>query len=161
MMRRVLIVVGLVASIGLVAWEVAKKERLLASGATVLLELAPRDPRSLIQGDYMQLDYAIARRQAAGADWPRDGALVVSADDDGVAQFRRLDSGEPIATGEHRLTYRVRGGRLQLGTSAFYFQEGTAEVYAAARYGELRVAADGTTLLVGLMDADRRPLGTR
>lgn len=161
MMRRVLIVVGLVASIGLVGWEVAKKERLLSSGATVLLELAPRDPRSLIQGDYMQLDYAIARRQTAGPDWARDGALVVGADDDGVAQFRRLDRGEPLAAGEQRLTYRVRGGRLQVGTNAYYFQEGTADAYAAARYGELRVAADGTALLVGLMDVDRRPLGVR
>jgi uncharacterized membrane-anchored protein len=161
MMRRALIVVGLVASLGLVAWEVARKERLLASGETVLLELAPRDPRSLIQGDYMQLDYALARRQPAGQDWPRDGALVVSADDDGVAQFRRLDKGEPLAAGEQRLIYRVRGGRLQVGTNAFYFQEGTADTWAAARYGELRVGPDGTALLVGLMDAERRPLGTR
>jgi uncharacterized membrane-anchored protein len=161
MIRRALIVFGLVASLGLIAGEVAKKERLLASGAIVLLELAPRDPRSLMQGDYMQLDYALARRQPPGANWPRGGAVVVSADDDGVAQFRRLDQGEPLAAGELRLTYRVRGGRLQVGTNAFYFQEGTADSYAAARYGELRVAPDGTTLLVGLMDADRRPLGTR
>lgn len=161
MMRRALIVVGIAAALGLVAWEVAKKERLLASGATVLLELAPRDPRSLIQGDYMQLDYALARQQPAGQNWPQDGALVVSADDDGVAQFRRLDQGEPLAAGEQRLTYRVRGGRLQVGTNAFYFQEGTADTYTAARYGELRVGPDGTALLVGLMDADRRPLGAR
>ena len=32
----------------------------------MLLELAPVDPRSLIQGDYMRLDYAIAR-DLAGA----------------------------------------------------------------------------------------------
>ncbi|BCS31062.1 membrane protein [Luteitalea sp. TBR-22] len=161
MIRRALIVVGLAIVLGLVGFETAGKERLLATGQVVLLELAPRDPRSLIQGDYMQLDYAIARRTAHGDDWPRDGAIVVSPDDQGVAQFRRRDGGEPLAAGETRLAYRLRGGRLQIGTNAFYFQEGAADTYAPARYGELRVGPDGTSLLVGLRDADRQPLGTR
>ncbi len=34
-----------------------KKENILKSGKTVLLKLAPRDPRSLIQGDFMSLRY--------------------------------------------------------------------------------------------------------
>jgi uncharacterized membrane-anchored protein len=160
MIGRALIVVGLIASLGLVAWEISAKERLLASGEVVRLELAPVDPRSLMQGDYMQLDYAIARRTAHDAGWPRDGALVVRADEAGVAQLVRLDRGEPLATGEHRLTYRLRGGRLQVGTNAFYFQEGEGDRYEVARFGELRVAPDGTSLLVALLDADQRPLGT-
>ena len=72
----------------------------------------------------------------------------------GVAQFQRRDQGEPLATGEHRLTYRIRKGRLRVGVDAFYFQEGLADTYQPARYGEMRVAADGTSLLVGLRDAD-------
>ena len=159
MIRRALIGVGLAACLGLVALEVSTKERLLASGDTVLLELAPVDPRSLMQGDYMRLDYAIARQWPHDGSWPSDGAIVVATDQDGVAQFRRRDLGEPIETGEHRLTYRIRKGRLQVGVNAFYFQEGLAETYQPARYGEMRVAADGTSLLVGLRDAERRPLG--
>lgn len=161
MIRRVLILAGLMASLGLTAWEVRKKEHVIASGETVLLELAPVDPRSLIQGDYMRLDYAVARRTSHGADWPRDGVLVVRPDEDGVAQFIRVDRGEPLAIGDRRLSYRIRGGRLQVGTNAFYFQEGEADTYATARYGALRVAPDGTALLIGLMDAERRPLGAR
>ena len=161
MIRRALILVGLLASLALVAWEVSKKERLLAAGDVVHLELAPVDPRSLIQGDYMQLDYAIARRTAHDRSWPRDGALVVKADESGVAQFIRLDRGEPLETGERRLTYRVRGGRLQVGTNAYYFQEGEASRYEGARYGELRVASDGTTLLVALLDDRQQRLGAR
>ena len=160
MIRRVLIVVGLIAALGLVAWEVSKKERLLASGDALLLELAPVDPRSLMQGDYMRLDYAIARQWPHDGSWPSDGALVVANDDAGVAQFRRRDQGEPLETGEHRLTYRIRKGRLQVGVNAFYFQEGMAETYQPARYGDMRVAPDGTSLLIGLRDAGRRPLGT-
>ena len=159
MIRRVLILIGLLASTGLVAWEVSKKERLLASGETLLLELAPVDPRSLMQGDYMRLDYAIARQWRQDASWPRDGAVVVVLDESGVAQFQRRDQGEPLSTGERRLTYRIRRGRLRVGVDAFYFQEGLVDTYQPARYGEMRVAADGTSLLVGLRDAERRPLG--
>lgn len=161
MIRRVLIVCGLAAILGMVGWEVSSKERLLATGETVLLALAPKDPRSLIQGDYMTLDYAIARSWPQDASWPREGALIVSADEFGVAQFQRLDRGEPLVSGEHRLTYRIRNNRLQIGTTAFYFQEGTADTWAGARYGEFRVAPDGTSLLMGLRDADRRRIGTR
>ena len=158
MIRRVLIVIGLVVSLGLTAVEVTKKERVLASGATVLLELAPVDPRSLIQGDYMRLEYAISRSTGVTPSWPRAGALVVAADELGVARFVRLDGGQPLASGEQRLAYRIRRGRLKVGTDAFYFQEGTAGRYSAARYGELRVAPDGTALLVGLRDATQQAL---
>ncbi|WP_293650426.1 GDYXXLXY domain-containing protein, partial [Thiolapillus sp.] len=37
------------------------KERLLAEGTPLLLKLAPMDPRSLMQGDYMALNYQISR----------------------------------------------------------------------------------------------------
>lgn len=161
MIRRVLILAGLAVSLSLVAWEVSRKERVLATGDVVHLALAPVDPRSLIQGDYMQLDYAIARRTAHDRSWPRDGALVVRPDEFGVAQFVRLDRGEPLETGERRLTYRVRGGRLQVGTNAYYFQEGDGERFQQARYGELRVAADGTALLVALLDGGQKRIETR
>lgn len=161
MIRRLLIMAGLAVILSVVAWEVWKKERLLASGAILHLELAPVDPRSLIQGDYMQLDYAIARRITPDRSWPRDGALIVKADEFGVAQFVRLDRGEALETGERRLTYRVRGGRLQVGTNAYYFQEGERERFQPARYGELRVAADGTSLLVALLDEAQQRIETR
>ena len=159
MIRRALVAAGLLVSLGLVGLEIWKKERLLAAGDTLLIELAPVDPRSLMQGDYMRLDYAIARQWPHDGSWPSDGALIVAPDENGVAQFRRRDQGEPMETGEHRLTYRIRKGRLQVGVDAFYFQEGLAATYQPARYGEMRVAADGTSLLVGLRDAERRPLG--
>lgn len=161
MIRRALIVAGLAVTLSLAAWEVSKKERLLATGDVVHLELAPVDPRSLIQGDYMQLDYAIARRTAHDRTWPRDGMLIVRPDESGVDQFVRLDRGEPLATGERRLTYRMRRGRLQVGTNAYYFQEGERERFQKARYGELRVAADGTSLLVALLDDEQRRIETR
>ena len=40
---------------------IAARERQLASGRLVYLELAPVDPRSLMQGDYMALRYRMAK----------------------------------------------------------------------------------------------------
>jgi len=137
------------------------KERLIASGRPMLLELAPVDPRSLIQGDYMRLDYAIARQIAERQlDWPRTGQVVVALDSNHVAHFvRRHVRGTPLAAGEHLLTYRHRRGAFRVGTDAFYFQEGHAGRYQGARYGELRVAPSGTSVLVGLRDGALRVLG--
>ena len=130
-----------------------RKEQLLASGASVLLELAPVDPRSLMQGDYMRLNYQITsdpRVVEATHAADADGELVVSADADGVARFTRVHQGEPLAPDERLLRYRRRADGVRVATESFFFEEGRADVYAQARYGELRVSAGGETLLVGL-----------
>jgi len=53
-----------------------------------------------------------------------------------------------------RFRFRLRGGRAWLGTNAFFFQEGDANRYRDARYGEFRLDRDsGEAVLVGLRDA--------
>ena len=37
--------------------------------------------------------------------------------------------------------------------SAYYFEEGTAQAYTHARFGQFKLAANGKTLLIGLCDA--------
>jgi uncharacterized membrane-anchored protein len=157
---------------------IAGKERLLASGRIVYLELAPVDPRSIMQGDYMALNYRVAEdivrvlpRPADRKPWlpelvPADGRAVVTLDSRSVASFARLDAGpddpnklaRPLADNEVYLRYRVRGGRLKFASDAFFFQEGTAEAYATARYGAYRVAEDGELLLTSLHDEQLRKL---
>lgn len=158
MIARILIACGLLVSLAVPAGEVVKKERLLASGQSMLLDLGPVDPRSLVQGDYMRLDYALSRNVAVDGSWPRDGALIVRLDEYGVARFVRRDDGAALAQGEHRLAYRVRGRRAHIGTDAYFFQEGTADRYQRARYGEMRVAPDGSAVLVGLRDVEGRAI---
>ena len=159
MIRTGLIFGGVLLVLGVTNLQIVQKERLLRDGTTILLELAPVDPRSLIQGDYMQLDYAITRGLADTSASPRDGALVVEPDENGVARLVRHHSRAiPLMPGEQLLHYRVRDGRFQVGTNAFFFQEGQGEQYRGARYGELKADASGTTLLVGLRDANRKPL---
>lgn len=160
-MRAAVIFGGLALALLVPAGLVVQKESVLANGRTVLLELAPRDPRSLIQGDYMVLDYAISREQQdAPGPLPRDGHLVLRLDEQGVGRFVRFDTPEtPLAPGEFKLRYRVRQRRVRLGAESFFFQEGHAQRYGNARYGELRVADSGASVLVGLRDEQRQPLG--
>ena len=155
-MKNALLFGGLALVLVTVNVAIAMKERLLANGRTVLVELAPMDPRSIIAGDYMRLEYQLARN--ANADWPRDGRMVVRLNNDGVAAFVRRDDGSALAPGELFLQYRRRAGRIRVGSDAFFFQEGHASRYADARYGELRVARDGGTVLVGLRDEAGQPL---
>lgn len=163
-MARWLIAAGLVLVLGLVNASIWRNESLLASGTLVSLELAPVDPRSLMQGDYMALDWAVARelRRRLGEDLPAAGAIVVRREaGSSRAALVRLDDGTPLAERENRLAYTVRDGRIRIATDAYFFQEGRAGDFERARYGALRVGGDGRALLVGLQDADLGWLGPR
>jgi uncharacterized membrane-anchored protein len=161
-MRARVIFGGLLLVVVALVVQVIRKEQVLAHGTSVLLELAPVDPRSLMQGDYMVLDYAVSREARLASDTgsgPREGRLVLRLDENGVGRFVRHDvPGTPLAPGELLLRYKVRQGRVRLGAESFFFQEGHADRYAQAKYGELRVAGDGSSVLVGLRDAGRQPL---
>lgn len=135
---------------------ILKKEYTLAHGQTMLLRLAPVDPRSLIQGDYMVLRYAMAR-DISDEQLNDKGCIVVVLDENQVARFVRIHAGEPLESGEHLLFYRNRDG-LKLGAESFLFQEGLADVYAQGRYGELVVESNGKSVLVGLRDDRFMPL---
>jgi uncharacterized membrane-anchored protein len=146
---------GLLLVISVLVALVAHKEQVLRDGKAVLLPLAPVDPRSLIEGDYMTLRYAIA----ADPGWPPDGKLLVRKDENGVGRLvGRYEEGTPVGPDEVVLRYRRRRWQTRLGAEAYYFQEGTADRYAKARYGELRVAPSGESVLVGLRDEGREPL---
>jgi uncharacterized membrane-anchored protein len=160
MMRtRVLIVLGVALVLGAVNWSIAAKEAIRRGGEVVLVDIGPRDPRSLLQGDYMALEFPLARNIAAS--WspqpPREGetrnALI-------VLDARRVATLAPAgASGTLPLRYRVRNGRAWIGTNAFFFREGTAARYAGARFAEFRLDREsGEAVLVGLRDRELRPL---
>ena len=92
---------------------------------------------------------ATAREQKRNAE----GLAVLRITNDPVPQaatFVRLDDGSPLQADEFLLAYRLRGYEVTSAAPAFYFQEGTAQQYAGAKFGVFKLAADGKTLLVGL-----------
>ncbi len=101
-------------------------------------------------------DDAFGGARAKGA---ADGRIVVRLDERGIGRFVRRDGGEPLAAGQIPLRYRVRDGQLKFATNAFFFQEGHGKIYAAARYGEFRVAPAGDLLLTHLRAENLARLG--
>ncbi|MGC2856207.1 GDYXXLXY domain-containing protein [Novispirillum sp. DQ9] len=142
---------GLALIVGTVGWQTWSKQAILDHGREMLLPLAPVDPRSLMQGDYMDLRYADILPEDIDEDTlPRRGVLVVTLTDAGEARARRLHQGESLAAGEYLLAYHTSHGRLAFAAESFLFQEGTADKYEDATHGLLKVAEDGTALLSGL-----------
>jgi uncharacterized membrane-anchored protein len=156
---RVSIALGGLLVLGAVNLSIIGKERIRRDGEIVYLELAPVDPRSLMQGDYMALRFALTRDldRLAGPTPAREGETrlaPVTLDARRVAHSVNGEGGAAL-----NLRYRIRGGQVWLGTNAFFFEEGTAGRYTGARYGEFRVdRASGEAVLVGLRDAALAPL---
>jgi Uncharacterized membrane-anchored protein len=208
-MRKLYILAVLVLFLGGYGFSVYRMETVLAEGKTILLALAPVDPRAPLMGDYMALRYVVnndirkalrGQRAAQGAaqkaaqmgaekgaseagasdsaangggtdggarspiasekkrstyDESRnaEGFAVLRITNDPVphaASFVRLDDGSPLQADEFLLAYRLRGYEVLTAAPAFYFQEGTAQQYAGAKFGVFKLAPDGKTLLVGL-----------
>ncbi|WBF43811.1 GDYXXLXY domain-containing protein [Serratia rubidaea] len=157
------------AALLLVNLSIYQKEQQLRQGRVAILQLAPVDPRSLMQGDYMALDYALAaplrtqmrqQRQACragGCQAPASrGQLVIELDAQQHAVSARFYRGEPLKPQQMLMQYHLSASGLQIGTPSYFFQEGHGDRFARARYGEFRVAQDGSALLTYLRDADDR-----
>lgn len=141
-----------VANIGI--WQ---KEQLIAHGRPVYVELAPVDPRSLMQGDYMALNFRLPEEVSTKLNslvTTQRPRIVVRLDARGVAQPLHLDEGQAIGIDELRIELTPKGGRWILVSDAWFFREGDADRWAGARYGEFRVADDGRALLVGMAGQD-------
>ncbi|PMG41977.1 GDYXXLXY domain-containing protein [Shewanella sp. 10N.286.52.B9] len=187
-LNTIILVGTLVLMLGLINWQIYQKEQQIKQGDLVYLELAPVDPRSLMQGDYMALRFKMSNdiRSAlklvqeeliqgelvqteqnlteaeTNQQWRTlpnsDGYVVVSVDSRNIASYKALYDGQELAADEMRLQYRVRDGRIKFATNAFFFQEGHASVYEAAKYGEFRVNQQGEVLLTNMFDAELNAL---
>ena len=123
---RILIIANLILLLGYFNWSVYKKEQTLKDGQLILLQLAPVDPRSLMQGDYMRLSYKEASSDLLDQQTVNDNELVIK--------------------------YKIVRHRIFLGAESFFFEEGQDTLYQKAVYGGLKVDGKGQSLLVGLYD---------
>lgn len=158
-MRKVFLWIILFAILGSIHFMIVKKENTLANGTDMLFRLLPRDPRSLMQGDYMVLRYDISEKVPV-SQLEAQGCIVVSLDANDVARYIRVHRNEPLAPDEHLLFYKNRKG-LRLGAESFYFQEGDAHLYRDAKYSELRVDDSGKSILIGLRGENLQPIGKK
>ena len=157
----IIAILGLALVLVVMTRNIIKYENHLATGDTVLLALAPVDPRGFMQGDYMTLSYALERDVFAALNknpgsYPtnEEGYVIVALDQHNVGQLVRLAANQSknLASNEIAIYYRIRNGVMQLATNAFFFQEGHGEAFEAAEYGLFRINDKGEPLLTNLVD---------
>lgn len=153
LVTRAVTLLGVVLVLAGVNASIAHKERVIRTGETIYLALAPVDPRSLMQGDYMALRFRVADEIDRWRDAdPRARTAPLSVDARGVASLSP-------DRGELEIAFKIRNGQVWLGTNAYFFSEGTAGRYTNARFGEFRIDPEsGEAVLVGLRDGDLEPL---
>lgn len=129
-------------------------QRALQTARTVYLKIEPFDPRALLSGDYMQVNYDFERPYLAKQGQP----LVLQVGENDVLSLPAAKGKETLAAQadtpqKHPQTVSIK----TLGPSyrvphQFYFQEGTGKKYENAAYAKAAVLPNGSLLLVGLTD---------
>ncbi len=143
----------------LVGSGIVQSERLIAGGRQVFVELGPRDPRSRLQGDYMALNFRMPRLERSRTDSsPMPGWAIADVADNRVATIARFSHQPDAGPDQIAMTVWFRGRTPILGTTGYYFAEGQAKTFEAARYGIFRVGGDGRVILTGLADENLKRL---
>ena len=167
-------------SIALFLGMIARHEWRLAHSDSIFVRLMPADPRSLLQGDYMALNYQLYFSGLAPQDdsFPARSSAEVAAEDfknkPQVLAYVQLDGQRRvIKTGfdEKMLAaYPASSAKLILknpnnsfeslypAADSFLFAEGLEPCYRNARFAELKVQANGQPLLAGLADENLKAL---
>lgn len=146
---------AVLVAINVAIWQ---KQDLISHSRAVYVELAPLDPRSLMQGDFMRLRFRLPPGRESSRSTPDALFAVGTIDQRGILTLVRYHNGTPIGPHEMLIGLVEKHGQVQLVTDAWYFEEGTAAQWAKARFGEFRVDAKGKALLVGLRDPNLEPL---
>jgi uncharacterized membrane-anchored protein len=160
--RIIVLAVTVVIVLTLINIEIAGKERIVRNGTTVLLRIAPRDPRSWLQGDNMARRYSMVSTVALEAERlnENNGIAVIELGELNEASFVSIYEGQQLQDGQHLLRYRKRGDSVRLASDAYFFEEGSGEDYSGARFGEIRINTDGDAVLTGLRDSEGKRLGS-
>ena len=140
---------------------IAVKENTLRTGTSVVLQTVPVDPLSLLQGEYVVLDYKIARLPGTLGDVFGPGSTVyvrLGEIEDGVWRdldygTRKPDPGQIFIKG----TVNERG-RLEFGIDTYFIPEGTGDIIGRAVDVKVRVAiGSGGTAVIQELLLDGKP----
>ena len=136
---------------------VLQKEETIKEGRLVLLPLAPVDPRSLIQGDYMRLNYAINTdlrlTEMNREEMHKRGYVFLALDEQNRGTFKGISNDLPAVDSEDVVAVKYfnwDGFTLSVGAESYFFQEGKDSLYEQAKFGGLRIDPQGNSVLIGL-----------
>lgn len=135
---------------GMINTGIWQKERNIAKGRTIFVELAPVDPRSLMQGDFMRLRYRMPPELFSEMIPEGSQKAIGAVDAKGILHIEELAKDAPLKKDQVVIELMPAKGEWIIATDAWYFSEGEGKRWEGARYGEFRVMADGKAVLVGL-----------
>lgn len=127
-----------------------EKETLLRTGQTIRLDLQPRDPRSLLQGDYVILNYPTLR--AVGGQGKVRVVLERDPARDIYEYARVAQAGEALEPDEVLLTgfATLRGG-VDFGIGQYFIPAGTGlDLERTLRTATLKVSRRGDAMVVSV-----------
>ena len=158
---QLLIVLIIALQFTFIIGRVATKEHTIKSAQEIIVKLAPLDPRSLLQGDYVLLRYEITNLTEAAPKVP-SGFLpkrikVVLTQKNNVYTYKThlawtqdytLEPGDIIMNG------KIKGGNsVVFGIENYFIEEGTGrEVERNSKYAKLKIASNGDAYITELLE---------
>ena len=153
-MKKIFVVLNLLLLMIVFGYSVIKEEKNLKK-ATFYIKTVPVDPRSLIQGDYMVLNYDIAESARMEIGNIRKGYIRIKINDLKIAEFIRIDEEYlPPSNNEISIQFQKNGSNIDIGVNSYLFQEGTGNKFQKAQYTEVIELKNGKLRLKNLLDKD-------
>jgi len=147
----------LLLQLAIVGYQIGTSESLLNNGKEITLELAPVDPRSMLQGDYVILRYEIAEVNEYELKNLHSGNkvfILAKQDQHGIYHREKiltsvdprdyqLDQDEVLIAGK----YNGYNGII-IGIESYFVKEGTGlELQRHAKHAKVKVSKNGNALL--------------
>lgn len=153
--RTPLLLIIIFVQIGFVGVQSFTSEKLLHEGELIKLELQPIDPRSLLQGDYVILNYEISDLEIKTDNW-KEKVKILLRENDGVYEY----AGNYKIKDEWMSLYDAQPGDVIIngttsnshsiiyGIESYFVPDGTGrELETSAEYAYVRVSESGNALL--------------
>ncbi len=157
-MRNIVIITTILLFIATMAYSTYKKELILKEGIVLRLKLAPIDPRSLMQGDYMRLNFDLLTKvnKELLKTSNRVSKLVLTLNAKYEGQFVKFIDEEKLKDNEILLNFTYykneHFAQSKISTTSYFFEEGSGKKYENAKYGEFRVSKNGEAILIALLN---------
>ena len=120
-MKKIFVVLNLLLLMIVFGYSVIKEEKNLKK-ATFYIKTVPVDPRSLIQGDYMVLNYDIAESARMEIGNIRKGYIRIKINDLKIAEFIRIDEEYlPPSNNEISIQFQKNGSNIDIGVNSYLF----------------------------------------
>ena len=156
-MRKIFILVVAMLIITAINFKIYQTEHFIKYGKSVYFKLAPVDPRSLMQGDYMALRYDI-ERGLYSSNTKGKTKILLTLDKKRVAKIKSLSDTAKLGKDEFLVSLNKKPYRVELKLAhRYYFQEGKSKKYEKAVYGKFKTDSS-KMILVNLVDKDFKDL---